>query len=135
MHTCAYCDCVVPTYRFKTVRHKKEIIFLCADGGDSSCYNKMNKLKIAQRASLEILHIVKDCKLGVCEKSVKDVFRISKMREIALIIMERIKNNARRITRKSIWSVKRLLYRLKELADIVGLKNQYQQLKTSFKNV
>lgn len=135
MPKCGYCDCEVPSQRFKTKRHKKEIIFLCTDGGmgeyDPSCYSKWKHLKTAQRAALDVLHIAKDCKLGVCEKSIKNTFHVNKMRELVASIMERIKNSARRILRKSTTAIRKLLYRLKTLANIVGLETQYQQIRTA----
>lgn len=127
---CAYCDCTVPSQRHKLVKHKKEFIALCADGGVSSCYNKWKRLKIAQRASLDILHIVEDCKLNVCKKGIKKIFRIDKMREVAVRLLNGLLASVKKISRKSTMAIKKLLRRLKTLADIVGLENQYQQIKT-----
>lgn len=135
MPKCGYCDCEVPSQRFKTKRHKKEIVFLCTDGGigeyDPSCYSKWKRLKAAQRAALDLLRTTKDCNLGVCEKSIKNTFHVNKMRELAANMMERIKNSARRILRKSIIAIKKLLYLLKTLANIVGLENQYEQIRVA----
>lgn len=132
MAQCSYCFCKVPSWNFKTVKHKGGVLTLCTDG-DDSCYNRWNRLKTAQRAAIAILRVAKDFKLNICEKNIKNTFRISKMREIALNMMEQIKNSARRILRKSVQSMKKLLCHLKKLANIVGLENQYQQLKASFK--
>ena len=128
-HTCSYCDRIVPTQRHKTVKHKGKTIYFCDESGELNHFHKWQKLRIAKKASLAILNIAQNCNLGICEKNIRDIFRIYKMREIALRIMERIKNNARRILRKATTSIKKLLYHLKTIADTVELEVQYQQLK------
>lgn len=132
MAQCSYCFSNVPSWNFRTTKHRGETLMFCADGSDS-CYNKWNRLRIAQRLAIEILRVTKNCKFGVHKKDIENAFRISKMREIVLNMVEQIKNSARRILRKSVQSVKKLLYRLKKLTDVVGLENQYQQLKALFK--
>jgi hypothetical protein len=129
MPVCSYCDCKVPSQRFKTVRHKKEIIFLCTDGDDSGCYSKWKHLQSAKRAALDILNIAKGCNLGMCEKAIRNTFRISKIRELSLRILERLLTSVKKILRKGTTAIKKLLRQIKTLTKIVGLETHYQQLK------
>jgi len=130
---CAYCDCVVPTQRFKKIRHQGNILFLCTDGDkdNRSCFNKWTHLQKAKRVSLEIINLAK-CKLGTCEKEIKHIFQIERMRNIVARMMGNIEKSAKKILRKSIASIKKLLYHLKIVAEIVGLENQYRQIKLRF---
>ncbi len=131
MSQCAYCDCVVPTQRFKKINHNGAVLFLCTDGEERSCFSKWTQLQKAKLASLEIINLAK-CDLGICQGEIKHTFRLERMRDIVAHIMEQIEMSAKKILRKSISSIKKLLYRLKTVAEIVGLESQYQQLKTRF---
>lgn len=128
-YVCAYCDKVVPTQRHKAIKHKGETLYFCNERGELDHFSKWHSLHAAKKASIAVLNIAKSCDLGVCEKSIRDVFRIFEMREIALRIIERIENNVRRIRRRAITSIKKLLLHLKTITDAVELKPQYQQLK------
>ena len=128
-HACSYCDHIIPTQRFRTTKHKGETLYFCDEKGELGHYSKWQKLCAAKEASLAILNIAKNYNLGVCEKNIRDVFRIYEMRGIALQLMERIKDNAHRILKRATASIKKLLLHLKTIADAVELEVQYQQLK------
>ena len=127
---CAYCDCTTPTQRFKTIKHKGAMLFLCTDG-EENCFLKWKQLQKAKAISLKIMNLAK-CELGMCEKEIKHTFRIEKMRDIIARMMGNIEKSAKKILRKSIASIKKLLYHLKIVAEIVGLENQYRQIKLRF---
>ena len=130
---CAYCDCTTPTQRFKTIKHKGAMLFLCTDG-EENCFLKWKQLQKAKAISLKIINLAK-CELGMCEmceKEIKHTFRIEKMRDIIARMMGNIEKSAKKILRKSNVSIKKLLRYLRIIAGIVGLENQYRQIKLQF---
>ena len=127
---CAYCDCTTPTQRFKTIKHKGAMLFLCTDG-EENCFLKWKQLQKAKAISLKIMNLAK-CELGMCEmceKEIKHTFRIEKMRDIIARMMGNIEISAKKILRKSTSSIKKILTKLKRLANIFGLKNEYTRAR------
>jgi len=122
---CVYCDCIVPEQKFRTIGNGKGKV-VCTEH-----FNQWRDLKIAKKTAIKILDIAK-CNLGICRKEIKNTFQVEKMRDIIARMMGNIEKSAKKILRKSNVSIKKLLRYLRIIAGIVGLENQYRQIKLRF---
>ena len=119
---CVYCDCIVPEQKFRTIGNGKGKV-VCTEH-----FNQWRDLKIAKKTAIKILDIAK-CNLGICRKEIKNTFQVEKMRDIIARMMGNIEKSAKKILRKSTSSIKKILTKLKRLANIFGLKNEYTRAR------